>query len=196
MRIESLKVHGTTPIRADVPAGPRCAGTMRLSETPAQFRNEQNSTASRTCGGFGESLSTKCVRDSSRFIAGHVANRTSSEDTQTTCGTRSRPLAGGTFAGSDDFGDSTQPHALISAAASAAQQLMPQAVGSSTCRIACTGMACASSAKMRMMERSRVMGSSVQTHDALNGYAKNSPMASPFLPSLGWRLLLHDPQPA
>jgi hypothetical protein len=80
---------------------------------------------------------------------------------------------------------SAQPHALISASASAAQQLMPQVAGSSTRRIACTGHACASSANRRTMERSRVMGSSMQTHHAMNGYAKNSRAASPFLPSSG-----------
>lgn len=161
----------------------RCAGTMRLSKTPAQFSNEQNNTASRTCGRFGPSLSTRRAWAFAWLIAGRVADRTSSKDIQTTCGTRSRPLAGGTLAGSAGAEGSAQPHVLISAAASAAQQPMTQAAGSFTRGIACTGQACASSAKMRTMERSRVMSSSMQTHDAMNSYAKNSPTASPFLPS-------------
>jgi hypothetical protein len=144
---------------------------MRLSETPAQFKSEQNSTASRTCGCLGKSLSTKRACAFSKLIAGRVANCTSSKDTQTNCGTCSRPLAGGAFAGSAGAEGSAQPHALISAAASAAQQLMPQSADSSTRLIACTGHACAISANRRTMERSRVMGSSMQTHHVMNGYA-------------------------
>jgi hypothetical protein len=35
------------------------------------------------------------------------------------------------------------------------------------------------------MERSKVMDSSTQTHGWMNGYAKNSPKASPFSPASG-----------
>lgn len=197
MEIESLTVQ-QEPARSTLLSlrESRCAGTMRLSETPAQFRKEQNSTARRTCGGLDESRLAGRDTPSSKLLGDRMAGLTSSGAVQTTCGTRSRPPAGGTLAGSVGAEGSAQPHALISVSASAAQQLMPQVVGASTRRIACTGQTCASSAKRRTMERSRVMGSSVQTHHAMNGYAKNSPKASPFLPSPRWRLLLHDSQPS
>jgi len=190
MEIESLTVQqepGSHTLLSQRES--RCAGTMRLSKTPAQFSNEQNSTASRTCGRFGPSLSIQRTWAFAWLIAGRVADRTSSKDIQTTCGTCSRPLAGGTLAGSAGAEGSAQPHALISAVASAAQQPMPQAAASFTRGIARTGQACASSANRRTMERSRGMGSSRQTHDAMNSYAKNSPTASPFLPSSGLDVL-------
>ena len=186
MKIESLTVqqepgsHTLLSLRES-----RCAGTMRLSETPAQFSNEQNNTASRTCGRLDESRSAKHDTPSSKLLGDRGLGLTSSDAAQTTCGTCSRPLAGGTLAGSAGAEGSAQPHALISAVASAAQQPMPQAATPFTRGIARTGQACASSANRRTMERSKVMSSSRQTHDAMNSYAKNSRAASPFLPSSG-----------
>jgi hypothetical protein len=66
-------------------------------------------------------------------------------------------------------------HAQISATANEAQQLMPQATGASTRRIACAGQLCASSVSKKRMERSIVMDASTQTQCLMNGYAKNSP---------------------
>lgn len=46
-----MDVHGGTQPRHIMPGrGPCCMGTMRLAKTPIQVKNEQNSTASRTCG--------------------------------------------------------------------------------------------------------------------------------------------------
>ncbi len=154
----------SSPHAQMVPHRPRGAGTLRLSKTPTQFSHEQNSTANRTCGRFSPSLSTQCACAIPWHIAGRIADRTSVKESQTTCGTRSRPPAGGTPTGSAGAEDSAQPQELISAAASAAQQPMPQSAGSFTNVIACAGQLCASSARMKTMERSRLINSNAQSH--------------------------------
>lgn len=144
---------------------------MRPSETPTQFRNEQNSSANRTCGCFDALHSLDGDFTSPKVFGGRAAGVAKSASAQTSCGTHSRLLVGGALVGETGSEVFSHPHSLRPASASQAQQPMAQDSGASTRIIACTGKACAISARSRTMVRSRFMGSSMQKHRVLKLYA-------------------------
>lgn len=129
---------------------------MRLSKAQTQFKKEQNKTASRTCGcplpacngRFHVELSMPQTEGADGF--------SSSTDTQVTGGTRSRADAGGVLAGLGDDGTSVQPHAMIPASSSRAQQPISQGAVSEPATTACAGHTCASSTRAVSMRRRRV----------------------------------------